>query len=184
MLLQLEVWTLKLTPCCTWETGALLKAESKMLAATAEVNNPQSLMMHKSGLELWRLLKYNFGRASAINVMGILASISNMQTAKNMQDVMSTTQHHRATTSRRLQTSCSTQGLSVYPGGFKKADSVKVLLDSIVKELKTSANINFEKDSQSEIRDVVTTIVHNHMNAATPMDVDTHIMSIEQENSH
>ena len=67
-----------------------------------------------------------------------------------------------------------TQGLSVCPEVFKKADSVKVLLDSIVKELKTSTNIDFEKDSQSEIRDVVTTIVHNHMNAATPMDVDTH----------
>ena len=33
----------------------------------------------------------------------------------------------------------------------------------------------------SEIRDVATTIVHNHNNAATPMDVDTHIMSIERE---
>ena len=68
-----------------------------------------------------------------------------------------------------------TQGLSFYPEVFKKGDSVKVLLDSIVKELKTSTNIDFEKDSQSEIRDVVTKIVHNHMNAATPMDVDTHI---------
>ena len=60
MLLQLEVWTLNLTPRCTWEIGAFLEAESKMLAATAEVNNPQSLKVHKSGLELWRLLKYNF----------------------------------------------------------------------------------------------------------------------------
>ena len=34
------------------------------------------------------------------------------------------------------------------------------------------------------LRDVVTTIVHNHMNAATPMDVDTHIMSTEKEKSY
>ena len=55
---------------------------------------------------------------------------------------------------------------------MKKADLVKVLPDSIVKELTT--NIDFEKDSCSEIRDVATTIVHNHNNASTPMDVDTH----------
>ena len=31
-----------------------------------------------------------------------------------------------------------------------------------------------------ENRDVVTKIVHNHMNAATPMDVDKYITSIER----
>ena len=40
-----------------------------------------------------------------------------------------------------------TQGLIFNPEVFKKGDSVKVLLDSIVKELKTSTNIDFEKDS-------------------------------------
>ena len=58
-----------------------------------------------------------------------------------------------------------------------------MLLDSIVKELKKSANTDFEKDSYSEVRDVVTPTVHNHMNAATPRDVCTHIMSIEKEKS-
>ena len=57
----------------------------------------------------------------------------------------------------------------------KKADLVQVLPDVIAKELK-STNIYFLKDS-----DVVTTIVRIHMNAATPMDVDTHIISIEKE---
>ena len=38
-----------------------------------------------------------------------------------------------------------------------------------------------ERASCSEIRDVVTTIVRNHVNAVTPMDVDIHIMSIEKE---
>ena len=67
---------------------------------------------------------------------------------------------------------------------MKKADLVKVLPDSKVKELTKSTNIDFEKDSCSEIRDVATTIVHNHNNAATPMDVDTHTsMSIEREKS-
>ena len=67
---------------------------------------------------------------------------------------------------------------------FRKADLVKVLPDVIVKELKMSTKIDFEKDSHSEIRDLVTTIVRNHMNAATQVDVDAHIMSIEQEKSH
>ena len=58
---------------------------------------------------------------------------------------------------------------------MKKADLVKVFPDVTVKELKSTA-IYFLKDS-----DVVTTIVRIHMNAATPMDVDTHIMSIEKE---
>ena len=60
---------------------------------------------------------------------------------------------------------------------------MNVLLDSIVKELKKSTNIDFEKDSYSEIRDVVTTIVHDHMDAATPIEVDAHVMSIEKETS-
>ena len=55
-----------------------------------------------------------------------------------------------------------------------KADLVKVLLDSKVKALQKSTNMDFEKDSYSEIRDVVATFVHNHMNAPTTMDVDTH----------
>ena len=65
--------------------GAFLEGESKMLADTAEVNNPQNLDMHKSGRELWRLLKYNFDRASAFNVISIVESIRNMQAAKNIQ---------------------------------------------------------------------------------------------------
>ena len=31
---------------------------------------------------------------------------------------------------------------------------------------------------------MVTTIVHHHMHATTPMDENTHIMSIENEKSH
>ena len=38
-----------------------------MLDDTDEVNDPQVLEMHSSGLELWRLLKYNFDSASAFN---------------------------------------------------------------------------------------------------------------------
>ena len=55
--------------------GAFFEGESKMLADTAEVNNPQTLEMHKSGLELWILLKYNFDRSSAFNVISILDGI-------------------------------------------------------------------------------------------------------------
>ena len=64
-----------------------------------------------------------------------------------------------------------TLGVSVHPEVFKKADLVKVLPVVTVKEVAKSTHIDFEKDSYSEIRDVVT------------MDVDTHIMSIEKEKS-
>ena len=67
-----------------------------------------------------------------------------------------------------------THGVSVHPEVFKTPDLVKVLYDSTDKEPKQSTNIDFENDSYSEIRGVVTTIVHTHMIAATPMDVDTH----------
>ena len=48
----------------------------------------------------------------------------------------------------------------------------------IVKELKKITNIDFEKDKYGEIRDIVTTIVHNRMNAASPMDVDKKVIMI------
>ena len=35
-----------------------------MLVDTAEVNNPKNQEMHKSDMELWRLLMYNFDLAS------------------------------------------------------------------------------------------------------------------------
>ena len=54
-----------------------------------------------------------------------------------------------------------THGVSVYPEVLQNADVVKVLPDVTVKELKKSANIDFEKDSYTEIQDVGTTIVHD-----------------------
>ena len=162
-----------------------------MKESPAELRNPDDLEMHKSGLELWRLLKYNFDRASAFNVISILEVIRGMQPAKNIQDVLSkVTSLERAHQEYYRQAMASkdkefvkmkTHGVSVYSEVFKKADLLKVLPDSIVKELKKSTNTDFEKDSYSENRDVVTTIVHNHMNAATPMDVDKkYIMSMDE----
>ena len=50
-----------------------------------------------------------------------------------------------------------------------------------MKELKTSTNINFESHRYTEIRDIVTTIVHNHMNTSCPMDADKkHVMSLDK----
>ena len=46
------------------------------------------------------------------------------------------------------------------------------LMEAIVKELKKSTNVDFEKDTYSEVWDAVTTIVRNHTSAVTPMDVD------------
>ena len=173
--------------------AAFLEGESKILADKAEVNNPENMELHKSGLELWRLLACNSDRASALNVVSILESIRNMQAAKNVQDVRLKLNaldrrhqeyYRQAVTSMEPEfVNMKTHGISVYSEVFKKADLLKVLLDSIVKELKKSANTDFEKDSYSEVRDVVTPTVHNHMNAATPRDVCTHIMSIEKEKS-
>ena len=74
-----------------------------------------------------------------------------------------------------------THGISVDPEVFKKTDLVKVLPDVAVTELKKSTNIDSQKDSYSEIRYVVTTIVHNHMTAATPIDLDTHTHHEQRE---
>ena len=65
-------------------------------------------------------------------------------------------------------------GISVFPTLFKKSDLAKVFPDTKVKELKKSTNIDIEKDSYSDIRHVVTTMEHSHMNAATPLEVDSH----------
>ena len=67
--------------------AAFLEGESKILADTAEVSNPENMELHKSGLELWRLLTCNSDHASALNVISVLESIRNMQAAKNVQDV-------------------------------------------------------------------------------------------------
>ena len=150
--------------------GAFLEGESKELADTAEVNHPQNLEMHKSGLELWRRSKYNFDRASALNAMGILESIPNMQAAKGTQDVTSKVNaferrrqeyYRQAVGSKEPEfMKMKTHGISAYPEVFKKADLVKVLLNVIVQAWKKSANIDFEKGSRSETRDLVTTAVH------------------------
>ena len=41
-------------------TNAFTEGEARVLAENAELTNPDSLTMHKSGLELWRLLKCQF----------------------------------------------------------------------------------------------------------------------------
>ena len=171
--------------------GAFLEGESKILSETAELSNPFDLEMHKSGLELWRLLRYNFDRSSAFNVISILESIRNMQAAKSIQEVLpKITLLERSHQEYARQAVASkdpefikmrTHGVSVYPEVFKKAYLLKVLPESIVKELKKNTNINFESDRYTEIRDIVTTIVHNHMNTSVPMDVDKkHVMSLDK----
>ena len=174
--------------------GAFLEGESKMLVETAELSNPDDLEMHKSGLELWRLLKFNFDRSSAFNVITILEGIRNMQSARNIQDVLpkiaalerSHQEYYRqAIASKDPEfVNLRASGASVYPEVFKKADLLKVLPDSIVKELKKSTNIDFEKNTYAEIRNIVNTIVHNHTSTAGPMDVDKkHVMILDKEES-
>ena len=68
--------------------GAFLEGESKVLAETCELTDTDGMETHKSGLELWRLLNYNFDRASSFNIVGLVEFIRNMGAAKNMQDVL------------------------------------------------------------------------------------------------
>ena len=68
--------------------GAFLEGESKVLADTSELTDLQTMQSHKSGLELWRQLKYNFDRSSAFNVITILENIRSMNQVKNVQDVL------------------------------------------------------------------------------------------------
>ncbi len=135
------------------------------------------------------MLKYNVDRVSAFIVISIWEVIRGMQPAKNIQDVLSkvTAWAHQEYYRQALASKdkefikMRMHGVSVYPEVFKKADLLKVLPDSIVKELKESTNIDFEKDTYSEIRDVVTTIVRNHINAAPATDVDKKcIMSMDE----
>ena len=69
--------------------GTFLEGEARVLAATPELTDLQRMQTHKSGLELWRQLKYNFDRASAFNVITILENIRSMTQVKNVQDVQS-----------------------------------------------------------------------------------------------
>ena len=162
--------------------GALLEGESKMLAETAELTNPDNMVVHKSGLELWRLLNDSFDRASSFNVISLLEHIRNMQPAKNIQDVLPKMTALERVHQEYYKTAMASKdpefetmkkhGLSVYPEVFKKADMLKLLPEVIVKELRKSTNIDFEKDKYSEIQDIVKTIVYNHMTSSSPMDVE------------
>ena len=71
-------------------------------------------------------------------------------------------------------------GVSLYPEVFKKADLLKIVPDVILKELKKGTNINFETDTYKELRDVVTTIVHNHTNTTMPMDIEKRLLSVTE----
>ena len=52
--------------------------------------------------------------------------------------------------------------------------------DVILKELKKGTNISFETDTYKELRDVVTTIVHNHTIATMPMDIEKRLLSVTE----
>ena len=52
--------------------------------------------------------------------------------------------------------------------------------DVILKELKKGTNINFETDTYKEMRDVVTTFVHNHTNTTMPMDIEKRLLSVTE----
>ena len=104
--------------------------------------------MHKSGLELCRLLKYNFDRASAFNVSAhesieerARCDVETRRLERRRQEY-----YREAVASKKPElVKMKTHRISGYPV-FEQADLVKVLPGSIVKELKKRTNIDFEKD--------------------------------------
>ena len=172
--------------------SAFLEGESKVLADTAELTDADSLTSHKSGLELWRLLSYNFDRASTFNIINIVEFIRSMQPAKNMSDVLSKMASLERVHQEYYKTAIVSKdpdfikmkehNISIYPEVFKKADLIKILPEAIVKELKKSTNIDFEKDKYDSLRDRVTTIVQNHLGASSPMEVEKNfVMKLDEE---
>ena len=127
-------------------------------------------------------MKYNFDRTSAFNIITLVEFIRNMPPAKNMTDVLpkltSLDRAHQeyyriaGASNDKDFIKMKANGISIYPEVFKKTDMIKILPEVIVKELKKSTNVDFERDTYDNIRDIVTTIVHNHLNSAAPMDVD------------
>ena len=85
--------------------GAFMEGESKLLAETAEVNNPKNLEMHKSGFELVEIPEIQLRSCFTVQLIRTLDSVRNMQAAKNVQAVVSKPQRPRKTTPRMLQTS-------------------------------------------------------------------------------
>jgi len=141
------------------------------------------------------LLNNNFDRASSLNVIGLVEHIRSMSPARNMQDVIPKMMSLERVHQEYYKTAMASKdpefekmrknGISVYPEVFKKADMLKLLPEGIIKELKKSTNINFEKDSYAQIQEVVKTIVHNHMNSSAPMDVEKkglHNLEQKEEN--
>ena len=142
--------------------GAFLEGVSKMIAETAEFTNPENMEVHKSGLELWRLLNNNLDRASSFNVIDLLEHIRNMQPAKNIQDVLPKMTALERVHQEYYKTAMASKdpvfatmkkhGLSVYPEVFKKADMLKLLPDAIVKELKRAQTSISRKTSIQKFR--------------------------------
>ena len=62
-----------------------------MVAETAEVNNPKNLQMLKSGFELVEILEIQIRSCFTVQLIRILDGVRNMQAAKNVQAVVSST---------------------------------------------------------------------------------------------
>ena len=115
--------------------GAFLEGEAKVLADTSELTDMTTMQSYRSGLELWRQLKYNFDRASAFNVMTILESIRGMAQVRNVQDVMpkiamlekaQQEYYKRAMASKDPEfIKMKAAGLNVYPEVLKKSGLIQ-----------------------------------------------------------
>lgn len=62
--------------------SASLEGEARVIAETAELLDADGTGSTKSGFELWRLLKYNFDRSFAFNIISVLEMIRSIPPAK------------------------------------------------------------------------------------------------------
>lgn len=159
--------------------GTFLEGEVRAWAETSEVMVHDGSGSNKSGLESWRLLKHTFDRSSAFSAITVLEIITGMPAAKNIQEVMSKmTTLDRAHQEYTKQAAASrdpeflrmnSNGIHLCPDVFKKAGLIKIPPDGITKYLKTKpTNLDFERDTYSDLRDFVVTTIHNHSNATCP----------------
>ena len=122
--------------------GAFLEGEAKILSESGEVMDVDG-SSRKSGLELWRLLNYNYDRSSPFNIIGLVEFIRSIAPAKTTSEIsakLAALDHAhqeycklaRASKDEEFQ-KMITHGIKVYSEVFKKTDLLKILPETLVK---------------------------------------------------
>ena len=161
-----------------------LDGEAKLLALNADIGDLGT--EHKSGAELWRLLTFNYEKKSAYHVVSVVEMIKSVEKAKSMADVQAkiATLHrlyiefakgfNESTDSdiRRVKTHLEGMSTIGYFDVFKKSDLIRILPESVLRDLKRSPDIKLELISYDDLLRTVTQLVKDSNTTATPMDLD------------